>query len=106
MLLRHATPVRNLKSIKRLGLLTAKALGKTRAVWCHTAGKSGWAVCHTVERHHVAAEKTVILEVRVPRTWLKKSGKTGLWYSKVDITPDRIVRVIPFEEVATSPVAG
>jgi hypothetical protein len=33
LLLRHATPKRNLPSIERLGLLTSKSQGKLPVVW-------------------------------------------------------------------------
>ena len=39
MLLRHATPRRNLPSIKRGGLLTAKSLGRMPAVWLHAPAR-------------------------------------------------------------------
>jgi hypothetical protein len=38
--LRHATPGRNLVSILRDGLLTAKSRGRLKAVWLHATGRS------------------------------------------------------------------
>ena len=51
MLLRHATPLRNLPSIQRHGLLCSKSKGRLKAVWLATEGKSSWAALHIVKRH-------------------------------------------------------
>ena len=42
---------------------------------------------------------TVVLEVDVPRSWLRRSKK-GLWYCTRDIPADRIRRVLAFTELA------
>jgi hypothetical protein len=104
MLLRHATPIRNLASIRRLGLLTRKSQGKRKVVWLHTASKSEWATLHTVERHGGKVENVVILEIDVPRNWLRRAHR-GLRYSLRDVPPCRIRRVITFAELA-GPVAA
>jgi hypothetical protein len=40
MILRHATLIRNLPCIERLGLLCRKSRGKRAVVWLHTPAKS------------------------------------------------------------------
>jgi hypothetical protein len=104
--LRHATLARNLASILRAGLLTSKSRGRFKAVWLHTAGRSHWATLHTVERHGGRVEEVVILDVCVPRAWLKRHGGSveGLWRSVRDIPPRCIRRVITFGELSRSPV--
>jgi RNA:NAD 2'-phosphotransferase (TPT1/KptA family) len=105
MLLRHATPRRNLTSIKRTGLLTAKSQGRMPAVWLHSPARSAWATLHVVKRHGGRVENTVTFEVDVPRSWLRRSRK-GIWYTKRDVPPERFRRVIDFIEVAgQSPAA-
>jgi hypothetical protein len=79
MLVRHATLLRYLPSIEKRGLLFRKSQGKLPVVWLHTAAKSFWAALHTVKHHGSKIEAVVILEVDVPRTWLRRSRK-GLWY--------------------------
>jgi hypothetical protein len=103
MLLRHATPARNLNSILRLGLLCSYSQGKLPVVWACTPARSWWAVLHVVKRHGGRVESTVVLEIDVPRSWLRKSRK-GLWYSPRDIRPEHIQRVLTFQELAGSPV--
>jgi len=100
--LRHATPARNLPGIIKAGLLTSKSRGKLPVVWLHAPGQTGWAVLHTVKRHHCRAEQVSILAVAVPRSWLRRSKK-GLWYSVRDIPVDRIHREYTFAELAASP---
>lgn len=104
--LRHATPRRNLRSILRRGLLTAKSRGALKAVWLHAAGRSEWAVIHTVPRHGGRIEDVVILEVSVPRVWLKRHGGSvkGIWRSTLDIPPACINRTIGFDELSASPI--
>src|SRR5215217_5420578 len=99
MLLRHATPARNLNSILHSGLLTSYAKGKLPAVWLTAPSRSSWAVLHVVKRHGGRVETTVVLEVDVPRGWLRRSRK-GLWYCPRDIPPGRIQRVLAFAELA------
>jgi hypothetical protein len=104
--LRHATPWRNLASILRDGILTAKARGHYKAVWLHALDRSHWAALHCVRRHGGRIEDVVVLEVCVPKAWLKAHGGRvgGIWRSVRDIPPKYIRRVINFEELSRSPV--
>jgi hypothetical protein len=104
MLLRHASPARNLNSILRHGLLCSRSEGKLPVVWACSPARSWWAVLHVVKRHGGRVESTAVLEVDVPRSWLRRSRK-GLWYCPRDIPPDRFQRVLTFQELAGSPAA-
>jgi hypothetical protein len=104
MLLRHATPARNLNSILRLGLLTSYSRGKLPVVWVCSPGKTLWAAAHVIKRHGGRIESTVVLEVDVPRSWLRRNRKR-LWYCPRDVPPDRIKHVLTFHELAASPAA-
>jgi hypothetical protein len=95
MKLRHATPARNLASIRKHGLLTAKSQGKLPIVWLHTSSRSAWAILHTLRRHH--ATNIVILECSVPRSWLTRN-QTGLWYSNRDVPAGRIIGTVAEED--------
>jgi hypothetical protein len=99
MLLRHATPARNVNSILKRGLLCGKSKGKLPVVWACTPARSWWAVLHVIKRHGGRVETTVVLEIDVPRSWLRKNRK-GLWYSVRDVPADRIRRVLAFSELA------
>jgi hypothetical protein len=99
MLLRHATPARNLRSILRHGLLTSKSQGKLKVVWTHTASMSDWAAIHTVKRHGGRVEDVVVFELSIPPQWLRRA-RTGLWYCVRDIPPERMRRLIGFAELA------
>lgn len=103
MIIRHATPTRNLKSIRRQGLLKKLATGRKEAVWLHTPSKSAWGVLHTTRRHKVAAADVTVLELSVPAEWMKRSGKTGLWYCCRDIPASRIIGQYSYDELAASP---
>jgi hypothetical protein len=100
MLLRHATPARNLNSILRAGLLCSKSQGKLPVVWLCSPCKSFWALLHTLKRHGGRAESTVIIEVSVPRRWLRRSARKRLWCCARDIRPERIKGVLTFQEMA------
>ena len=99
MRLRHATPRKNLPSIWQHGLLCSKSQGGLPVVWVHAPSKSAWAALHTVKRHGGRVEGVVILEVEIPRSWLRRSRK-GLRYCGRDIAPDRFGRLITFQELA------
>jgi hypothetical protein len=99
MLLRHATPKKNLPSIARLGLLTAKSQGRLPAVWLHAPSKTAWAMLHVVKRHGGRVEDVVIIELDVPRAWLRRSRRR-IWHTRRDVGPARFRRVITFAEVA------
>jgi hypothetical protein len=100
MLLRHATPRRNLRSILKAGLLCSKSKGRLPVVWLHSPSCSHWATLHTVKRHHVRAQDVVILVVRIPRRWLRRSARKRLWCCPRDVGPHRINRVLTFQEMA------
>jgi hypothetical protein len=103
--LRHATPARNLDSVLRRGLLTAKSRGRLKVVWLHSAAASSWAILHTIKRHGGRVEEVVILEADVPRSWLRRSRRR-LWYCPRDIPADRIRRAVTFAQLADySPAA-
>jgi hypothetical protein len=50
-------------------------------------------------------EGVVILEIDVPRRWLRRSKK-GLWYCLRDFPPERIRGVVTSAALARSPVEG
>jgi hypothetical protein len=100
MLLRHATLAKNLPGILRAGLLCSKSQGKLPVVWLCSPGQSTWATLHTVRRHGGRVEGVVLVELDVPRGWLRRSARKRLWYSPYDIPPGRIRRVLTFQEMA------
>ena len=81
------------------GLLTSKSQGKLPVVWLCRPSRSTWAIRHTIKGHGGRVETTVVLEVEVPRSWLRRSRK-GLWFCPRDIPPDRIKRALCFAELA------
>lgn len=101
--LRHATLRKNMPSIEHLGLLCCKSQGRLKVCWLHASSKSSWAAIHTIRRHGGRVQDVVVLEVNVPRSWLRRSRR-GLWYSTRDIMIDRIKKAITFAELSASPV--
>jgi hypothetical protein len=75
------------------------------AVWLHAPARSVWAALHVVRRHGGGVENVVILEIDVPRSWLKRNRK-GVWYTRRDVPQARFRRFIDFIEVAGPPAAG
>jgi len=89
-------------AINRAGLLASKSKGRLAVVWLHAPGKTAWAALHTVKRHGGRVEGVIVLELDVPRHWLRRNRR-GLWYTPRDVPPGRIKRVIDFGELAASP---
>jgi hypothetical protein len=98
--LRHATFAKNLPRILRAGLLCSKSQGKLPVVWLCSPGQSSWATLHTVKRHGGRVESVVLIELDVPRSWLRRSARKRLWYCPRDIPPARIRHVFTFQEMA------
>jgi hypothetical protein len=71
------------------GLLTARSRGALKSVWLCEAGRKHWSCLHTVRRHGGRIEDVVVLQVEVPKVWLKRHGGTvrGLYRSVRDIRP-------------------
>ena len=105
MLLRHATPARNVNNILKAGLLAARNQGKLAAVWVCSPARSWWAILHTIGRHGGRVESTVVLELDIPRSWLRRNRK-GLYFVPRDVPADRLRRVLTFQDMAASPVEG
>ena len=81
----HATPRRNLESIKRNGLDPNLAKGKEALIWLHTASRRDWAILHTINRHKSTLEDVAIIEINVPRTRLRRKWR-GIWTTGEPIT--------------------
>jgi hypothetical protein len=64
------------------------------------ACKSTWTLLLTVKCHGGRAKATAIPKVSVPRCWLRRSDRKRLWCCHRDIRPDRIKRLLKFEDVA------
>jgi hypothetical protein len=95
-----------LPGILRAGLLCSKSQGKKPVVWACAPGKTLWACVHVIRRHGGKVQEVVVLEIVVPRAWLKRHGgaSKGLWYSVRDVGPRHIRRVVTFGELSRSPV--
>jgi hypothetical protein len=91
MRLRHATPLCNVLSIIRRGLLTAYS--HCKRVWLHERGKTQWAVQHVARRHGCKRHEVIVLEVEVPAGTLRRHGQ-GVFHCDRDIGPQALVRVV------------
>ena len=93
MLLRHATPTRNLESIRRTGLDPAKSRCARPECWLHTPGQSPWAVLHVARRHTVPADGVTVLEWDIPRAWLTRR-RGGVWTCGRVVPAERLRRTV------------
>jgi hypothetical protein len=106
MMLRHATPSRNVASIHKRGLLCRKSRGRLPVVWLHAPGKTSWSILHTVLRHGVRAEDVIVFKANVPARWLRHDPRRGLWYVRRDIPPARLCRLLDFQELTAASAAA
>lgn len=90
----HATPVRNLPSILRQGLLPWFARGKRKAVWLCSQGRRVWAADHVASRHGVSLADVFLLRVLVDRQEIRRHCR-GCWYAQVVIEPQQVQAVRP-----------
>jgi RNA:NAD 2'-phosphotransferase (TPT1/KptA family) len=103
MVLYHATPKRNIQSIRRKGLLCSRSRGKMKVVWLHEAERSAWAMIHTVKRHGGRIEDVVVLTVDVDESAVRRH-QSGLYYYLADVLPGEFVGLKGFDELSRSPV--
>lgn len=103
MILYHATPKRNLDSIRKHGLLPTRTTGKVKGVWLHTESRKPWAILHTIKRHNLKSfDDVVLLKVKVKRSAVTRRQR-GLWTTDSVITD---FQVIDFGSVTESPVGA
>jgi hypothetical protein len=86
---RHATLRQHLPSVLAEGLDPARATGTQALVWLHTPSRTPWAITHTMQRHQVARSEIAVVEVHVPRSWLRRAWR-GLWTCQRVIPPERL----------------
>jgi hypothetical protein len=69
--------------------------------------KSYWAAIHCVKRHGGRIEDVVVIEVRVPKNWLRRHGgkAKGLWRWVRNVPVKLIRRVVGFNVLSRSPIA-
>jgi hypothetical protein len=63
------------------------------------------AALHVAARHGGSIRSVVVLEVNIPRRWLKRHSTPGVYYVPRDIPPERIIGVRVFDRLAASPAA-
>ena len=102
MRLHHATPAKNLDSIKAVGLDPNRSKGKRKAVWLHTRSRRNWAILHVANRHKCEVSEVAIIEVNVPRSRLRRRWR-GLWTTPEPIT--EFVNITNARDFAKSPSA-
>ena len=101
MKLYHATPIKNLESIKATGLDPNRSRCKRKEVWLHTKSRRDWAILHVAARHKCEVDDVVIIEVNVPRSKLRRRWR-ALWTTPEAIT--EFASITDAREFAKSPV--
>lgn len=104
MKLYHVTSYARFCSISRSGLDPAFSEGKAPLVWLASKSKIEWGFLHVVKRHRVKLTDVVVIGFDVPRSWVRRSAKRGLWNSPRLIPAGRITSVQTFSDVAKSPL--
>lgn len=95
----HATPAENLPSILRRGLLKARSKGRLKAVWAVPAAGIPWACMHVAWKHGVPITDVVVIEMDVPKSWLRRSQR-NLYWMPCDVSPERFGGMSTFALVA------
>lgn len=89
----HATLAVNVDSIIRHGILASKAKGNRKTCWVTNLTRREWACAHVRNRHGEGA--VALIEVSVPRGWLRKGGRHHMKHTGGrDIPPARIGQIL------------
>jgi hypothetical protein len=99
LIVRHATPCRNLLSIFRTGLRPDRARGKMKVVWLDTPSRTRWAVAHVARRHRTQPDDVAVLSLKLPRSALRRTRR-GTWVCFAVIDPRSIFGVNGLQVVA------
>jgi hypothetical protein len=91
IVLAHTLPAHRLRSVLANGLLPALSRGARKVLWLHSFGRSSWAKDHVSGRHSVELDQVVRLRVRVPRCWLTRTNRKGVWTCARVIPPSMIM---------------
>ena len=81
----HATPRRNLDSIRTTGLDPNRSQGTCKEIWLHTRSRTPWEILHTINRHKCDISEIVIIQCHVPRGHLRRKWR-GIWTTAGTIT--------------------
>ena len=103
MRLYHATPIRNLESIRTEGLDPNRSRCKRKEVWLHTQSRREWVILHTVSRHKCDVSEVVIIAVDVPRSKLRRRWR-GLWTTTETLT--EFASITNAREFSKSPLSA
>lgn len=90
MLLWHATPARNLTSIRLTGLDPDRSRGRLRVIWLHTQAATPALVKLVATRHGIDLDQVVLIAVSVPRRRVRRFRRC-LWYCADIISQDRLL---------------
>lgn len=90
MLLYHLTERRCMSSIRRFGLDPRCSRGSRQVVWLCSRSRIVWAVNHVSAHHGTRPESMVLVPVRVPRAWLLRTNRPGIWQCNRQIPPARL----------------
>lgn len=102
MKLYHATPKRNLESIRTNGLDPNSAQGKESLIWLHTASRRDWAIRHTINRHQCDISEVAIIDVNVPRSKLRRRWR-GTWTTQNTVTELKSIATVSEFTTETHP---
>jgi hypothetical protein len=90
----HATDAKNVAGIRRRGLLVRKSRASVPSVWLCSPSLAGRAVTHAMRRHGLPFARVAVVEVDVPRSWLRAGRGRGVKHTGGrDVPPGRVVAV-------------
>lgn len=86
----HATHRDNVTGCLRAGMKADLATGRTPAVWGCTRQFIEAAVLHAANKRKVRLRDIVVLELDVPRKWVKRFCVPGMVYVPCDVPRERV----------------
>jgi hypothetical protein len=81
LIFKHVTHKSLLKSILVGGILPSMATGAKRVWLTSTFDAYEWSIGHVAKHHGWELTSLRELTIVMPRTWAKKSGRRGVWWS-------------------------
>lgn len=73
------------------GLQPERSLGAREELWLCSASNIVWAIKHLAKHHGLPEHGFMVFKVTVRRSWLRRTGKRGVWRCSHEICPCRIL---------------
>lgn len=90
-MLYHVSPVRNIGSIERIGLLPQRAEGEKKVVWLCDFERLAWSLVHVSLKKHIYITLLNVWVVSVDKSMLTRTAWRGIFTVNTVLQPNHFL---------------